>query len=75
MPTYVYNCRACGEFEIKQSMKDDTLTTCPKCGGKNITKVVTASAGFVFKGSGSRAPEPGCGGCAHSAGCPHNKGN
>ena len=31
---YVYNCDACGEFEITQSIKEDALTVCPTCGGK-----------------------------------------
>lgn len=79
MPTYVYNCKKCGEYEHHQSIHADTLTICPKCGGKELKKVLSASVGFVFKGSGfyqndyknKPAPEEKCGGCEHSKGCPH----
>lgn len=38
MPRYIYECSnpACpsgGVFSLIQSMRDDTLTTCPECGG------------------------------------------
>src|SRR5215207_5660595 len=60
MPTYEYACNKCGhEFELFQSMKDKTLTTCPKeqCGMKRwgkgpVKKKVGAGAGLIFKGSG-----------------------
>lgn len=34
MPVYCYECESCGPFEEVQSMKDDRLTSCPRCGGK-----------------------------------------
>jgi len=51
MPTYEYLCRECSHrFETWQKMTDDSLTTCPECGG-NIRRVLFP-AGVVFKGSG-----------------------
>jgi putative FmdB family regulatory protein len=51
MPTYDYRCDACGEeFEVWQSIKDDPLTECPRCGG-SVRKVMSP-AGIVLKGSG-----------------------
>ena len=51
MPVYEYRCRDCGhEFEIQQSMSDDTLTVCPSCGG-DLRKVFSP-VGIAFKGSG-----------------------
>ena len=51
MPTYRYRCEKDGEeFELWQSIHDETLTTHPGCGGK-VTKVL-APAGIVLKGSG-----------------------
>ena len=51
MPTYDYRCDQCGdEFEVWQSIKDDALTECPRCGG-SIRKVMSP-AGIVLKGSG-----------------------
>ena len=52
MPTYPYRCRACGhEFEEFQSITEDALTVCPKCGGE-IHRVISGGAGLIFKGSG-----------------------
>jgi putative FmdB family regulatory protein len=51
MPTYEYVCRACSHrFETRQKMTDETLTTCPECGG--VIRRVLFPAGVVFKGSG-----------------------
>jgi putative FmdB family regulatory protein len=51
MPTYGYRCGSCGhEFEIRQGITDEPLSTCPKCGGK-LSKMLYP-AGIIFKGSG-----------------------
>ncbi|MCL6095332.1 MAG: FmdB family transcriptional regulator [Actinobacteria bacterium] len=51
MPTYEYACRKCGEhIEVVQSFNDDSLTTCPSCGGP--LRKVFGNIGIVFKGSG-----------------------
>ncbi len=51
MPTYQYACTACGHrFEAVQAFTDDSLTTCPVCGGQ--LRKVYGSVGVVFKGSG-----------------------
>ena len=51
MPTYEYVCRACSNrFETWQKMTDESLTTCPECGG--VIRRVLFPAGVVFKGSG-----------------------
>lgn len=34
MPTYLYNCPTCGDFEEFQRISDAKLEVCPKCGGK-----------------------------------------
>ena len=60
MPTYEYECSKCHKgFEIFQSMKDDSLTTCPKdkCrqktwGRGKVKRKLGVGAGFIFKGSG-----------------------
>lgn len=52
MPTYSYECEKCGEFEARQSMKDEAFTVCPKCGGSNIKRVIGKGGGVIFKGSG-----------------------
>lgn len=52
MPVYEYRCKNCGhEFEITQSMSDETLTDCPECGEPQLRKVFQP-VGIAFKGSG-----------------------
>lgn len=52
MPTYQYECAACGmPLEIVQSFSEDALTKCPECGQEELKKVYGA-VGVVFKGSG-----------------------
>ncbi|MFS8200566.1 FmdB family zinc ribbon protein [Streptomyces sp. CWNU-52B] len=51
MPTYQYQCTACGEgLEAVQKFTDDALTECPECSGR--LKKVYSAVGIVFKGSG-----------------------
>ena len=51
MPTYVYRREDGTKFEIKQSIKDDPLTECPET-GQPVTRIISGSAGLIFKGSG-----------------------
>ena len=54
MPTYTYLCAGCGEVEVRQSMSDPPLESCPQCGG--IAKRVIAPGGsFIMKGKGNAA--------------------
>lgn len=58
MPTYEYVCKSCGHlFEIVRSMKDDSLTECPQCGGE--LRKVFAPPAISFKGSGFYATDHG----------------
>ena len=52
MPTYRYRCQDCGEeFDVWQSIKDETLRTHDSgCGGELAR--VYSPAGIVLKGSG-----------------------
>ncbi|MBU3995519.1 MAG: FmdB family transcriptional regulator [Actinobacteria bacterium] len=51
MPTYAYRCSDCDHaFDIYQAFTDDTLTDCPKCGGK--LRKVFGKLGVTFNGSG-----------------------
>jgi putative FmdB family regulatory protein len=52
MLTYEYECLACGHrFEREQSMLEEPLTVCPKC-SKEIRRLISGGAGFVFNGTG-----------------------
>lgn len=60
MPTYEYECAKCKKtFDVFQSMKDDSFTTCPKdhCrmktwGKGKVKRLLGTGAGLIFKGSG-----------------------
>ena len=53
MPTYEYECQACGHtFEKFQSMTDKQIRTCPECKKRKVQRLVGAGAGIIFKGSG-----------------------
>jgi putative FmdB family regulatory protein len=59
MPTYEYQCDSCGaKFEEFQRMTAAPLKTCPKCkkSGK-VHRLISAGAGFIFKGSGFYATD------------------
>ena len=46
-------CETCGEkMEIFQSIKDEPLKLCPKCGHETLKKMVSMPAGLIFKGTG-----------------------
>jgi putative FmdB family regulatory protein len=56
MPTYEYECTACGQhIEVFQRFSEDPLTTCGNCEG--ALRKVFHPAGIVFKGSGFYATD------------------
>jgi putative FmdB family regulatory protein len=53
MPTYDYECDACGhKEEVFQNFSDPLLEKCPKCKKKKFRRLFGAGAALVFKGSG-----------------------
>lgn len=57
MPTYEYECEACGHaFERFQSMSDEPIRTCPECGGA-VRRLISSGGGLVFKGPGFYATD------------------
>ena len=53
MPTYEYECGACGHaFEALQSMMEPKLTDCPQCQKKSLHRLIGSGSGVIFKGSG-----------------------
>jgi len=52
MPTYEYECRSCKyTFDVFQSMRDEPLKICPKC-GKEVRRLIFGGNGVIFKGNG-----------------------
>lgn len=52
MPNYDYECKSCGHrFELFQSMSDEPVKVCPKCGG-TVRRLIGGGLGVIFKGSG-----------------------
>ena len=53
MPTYGYECRSCEyTFDAFQSMSDEPLKTCPKCGESGLRRLINGGTGVIFKGGG-----------------------
>jgi putative FmdB family regulatory protein len=53
MPTYEYQCDACGKkFEKFQSIKSAPIRKCPNCGKNKVRRLISTGAGLIFKGSG-----------------------
>ena len=53
MPTYEYLCRKCGHtLEEFQSMSEEALKRCPKCGTDSLARIMGTGGGFILKGSG-----------------------
>ncbi len=53
MPTYEYECTACGyQFEKFQKMSDKPMKKCPECGKMKLEKLIGSGSGIIFKGSG-----------------------
>jgi putative FmdB family regulatory protein len=58
MPTYDYECRACGKtFEVFHGINEPARKKCPKCGKNRLEKLIGAGVGFLFKGSGFYATD------------------
>jgi putative FmdB family regulatory protein len=53
MPTYDYECDACGHtFELFQSINDSVKRKCPECKRLKLRRLFGTGAAIVFKGSG-----------------------
>ena len=53
MPTYDYECDACGhQLEVFQGINEEVLTKCPECKKKKLKRLFGSGAAIVFKGSG-----------------------
>jgi putative FmdB family regulatory protein len=53
MPTYDYECDACGHaFEQYQGINDPKLKKCPACKKLKLRRLLGTGAAIVFKGSG-----------------------
>ena len=53
MPTYDYECDACGHtFELFQTITESLKRKCPECGRMKLRRLIGAGAAIVFKGSG-----------------------
>jgi putative FmdB family regulatory protein len=54
MPTYIYECTRCGEFEQEQAISASALDHCPTCGDV-VRRLIAGGTSFVMKGGGASA--------------------
>lgn len=89
MPTYQYECEACGyRMEMMQSMTAAKITQCPACKENALHRLIGTGGGLIFKGAGfyqtdyknkSCPVADSCpaaetkSGCGCSGDCGHNK--
>jgi putative FmdB family regulatory protein len=60
MPTYEYECAACGHrFERFQGIAEKPLAQCPEC-GKPVRRLIGSGAAILMKGGFSRGDEKAC---------------
>ena len=53
MPTYDYQCDACGHaFELFQGINESVKKKCPECKKLKLRRLFGTGAAIVFKGSG-----------------------
>jgi len=53
MPTYDYQCSACGaRVEVFHGMNDAPRRKCPKCGRFKLARRIGSGAAILFKGQG-----------------------
>lgn len=53
MPTYQYECGACGHtFDALQTMMEKKLKKCPECGKLKLHRLIGSGSGIIFKGTG-----------------------
>jgi putative FmdB family regulatory protein len=65
MPTYLYECEACGEFELSQPITEPAIDACPSCGAP-VRRLIAGGTGFIMKGQvasrdGCERETPCCG--------------
>lgn len=78
MPTYQYECDACGHlFEHLQSMLDKKLTKCPECKKNKLHRLIGSGSGIIFKGSGfyetDYKKKDACQSCDQAPSCPKSE--
>lgn len=53
MPTYDYECDACGHgFELFQSISEPVKRKCPECKKQKLRRLFGTGAAVMFKGTG-----------------------
>ena len=53
MPTYDYECGACGHrFELFQRISEKPANKCPSCNRRKVRRLISGGGGIIFKGSG-----------------------
>lgn len=52
---YKFECKNCGEFEIKLKMSEVPLKQCPHCGGQEVQRVFDSGILSIWKTDGAHS--------------------
>ena len=53
MPTYVYECKACGrQIEVFHGISETPRRLCTFCGARSLKRLILGGAGLIFRGPG-----------------------
>lgn len=63
MPTYAYRREDGTKFKVRQRITEDPLEKCPET-GQDVERIITGSAGLIFKGEGFYVNDYGNGSAA-----------
>ncbi len=71
MPTYQYECSACGyRMDKMQSMTSPKLIQCPACHKDTLHRLIGTGGGIIFKGDGFYETDYKKKACPSSESCP-----
>jgi len=67
MPIYEFLCASCGAVSERLVMSGEDRVDCPRCGGSDMRKLLSATSSASGAREGTRLPSAGDTGCCGSS--------